>query len=59
MTASKKDDIDLDSVELAPHVTGETFDGGWFADRRSGSLPPPRTSQVPPIGDDEVDRWLR
>jgi hypothetical protein len=57
MISSTKGDKGLRSVEQ--HETEETFDRGWFADRRSGSLPPPRPSQVPPIGDDEVDRWLR
>ena len=59
MISSNKGDKGLRSIELALHEAEETFEKGWFADRRSGSLPPPRPSQVPPIGDDEVDRWLR
>jgi hypothetical protein len=59
MISSKNGDVDLRSVELAPHETEETFEEEWFADRRSGSVPPPRPSQVPPMGDDEVDPWLQ
>jgi hypothetical protein len=55
----KMDNIDLIAIEAALHEVEESFREGWFADRRSGSLPPPRPSQVPPMGDDEVDRWLR
>jgi hypothetical protein len=57
MISSGKRNIDLSSIEL--HETEETFQEGWFVDRRSASVPPPRISQVPPMGDDEVDRWLR
>jgi hypothetical protein len=47
-------------IELLPDDRDDDrFEESWFADRRSGSIPPPRTSSVPPMGDEDVDPWLR
>jgi hypothetical protein len=47
---------DLALLELDPR---DPLEEEWFAERRSGSLPPPRSPSVPPMGDDDVDPWLR
>ena len=59
MISTKAGDIDPTSIELATQDAEETFQEGWFADQHSESLPPPRMSSVPPMGDDDVDPWLR
>jgi hypothetical protein len=55
-------DSNDDSIEPASARSSadeDTLEDGWFADRRSGSLPPQRITSVPPMGEDDVDAWLR
>lgn len=53
-----KADIDFVLIEVLSEE-GEAQLDAWFAERRS-SAPPPRQSVPPlPMGDDEVDGWLR
>jgi hypothetical protein len=56
MKAEMEDVLELASLELPLQ---DALEEEWFAERRSGSIPPPRTSSVPPMGDDDVDPWLR
>lgn len=50
---------DLVLIELYTDDREEMFER-WFAERRTSSMPPPRQSVPPiPMGDDDVDRWLR
>jgi hypothetical protein len=59
MNRTSEDAIEIELVEAAPN--GETLEEVWFAEQRSSvsSLPPSRRSSVPPIGDADVDPWLR
>lgn len=51
---------DFALVEVSATETEEAYEESWFAERRStSSFPPPRRSSVPPMGDSDVDRWLR
>jgi hypothetical protein len=61
MKATTQDEFAITSIELGAEEPREGLDEDWFADRRSGSLSPPRTrtSSVAPMGDDDVDPWLR
>jgi hypothetical protein len=62
MIARKDDGGDDDFVltELFSPKPKEPLDAPWFTERRSmPSSIPPRRSSVPPMGDDEVDAWLR
>ena len=54
-----KNSTELELAPSAAHEYADPLEDEWFADRRSGSLPPPRITSVPPIGDDDVDIWLR
>jgi hypothetical protein len=54
------DGQDLVLTELYARTPEEALEDAWFAERRRGiSSPPPRRASVAPIGDDEVDPWLR
>ena len=47
-------------TEILARTPQEALEDRWFAERASRtSLFPTRRSSVPPIGDDEVDPWLR
>ncbi len=63
MSDSTKNQDDFTLVELAvidaQHGSDEHFDEDWFTDRRSGSVPPSHFKSVPPIGDADVDQWLK
>ena len=66
MNAAKKNEAELTLIDITSD-DDEGLQSGWFARRSgsfppprlSGSLPPPRVSSVPPMGDDDVDRWLK
>jgi hypothetical protein len=46
--------------EVPIRTPEEALEERWFAQRYSRpSLPPQRRSSVPPMGDEEVDPWLR
>jgi hypothetical protein len=51
--------LDMDLIEVAPESSKDELQAQWFSERRFSSIPPERRSSVPPMGDDEVDRWLR
>jgi hypothetical protein len=67
MTTAKPQAVEIAEVNLTE--TDEDLESGWFARERvtrtsvaprasRATLPPPRPS-VPPIGDADVDSWLR
>ena len=59
MPSIPQDDDNLVLTELVGHTPREPLDAQWFTERRStASLPPPRPSSVPPMGDEDVDPWL-
>jgi hypothetical protein len=47
-------------TERLARTPQETLEDRWFAERPSrSSLFPQRRSTLPPMGDDEVDLWVR
>lgn len=57
---SQKLTEDFVLTEILARTPQEALEDRWFAERTStSSLFPARRSSVPPMGDDEVDPWLR
>jgi hypothetical protein len=46
-------------TEMLLRTPQETLEDQWFAERPSRSSLFPQRSTVPPMGDEEVDLWLR